>query len=130
MFGSTVSVCIDTNMNCFAEDDSSEVRLTGRNNHMHAITSSGPTKKPELTRMEKALKKAKSQMSGGRKKKHKDSSFEGSKKSKAIKTKMESSKLLFKAMNKGGLGSSHLAYKGSKTKKGGGSSVRSQKKRG
>eukprot|EP01034_Spumella_vulgaris_P026029 gene26029-32555_t len=113
----------DTAFGGSSDFDSSSGRRNGRNGPVSLIA-----KKPELTKMEKALKKVKSQL-GSRKKKHKDTSFEGGKKSQAIKSKMESSKLLFKAMGKGGLGNTVNAYKGSKTKRGGGSAVQRSQKR-
>jgi ribosomal RNA-processing protein 17 len=130
MFGSTVSVAIDTSIaddSAFGENIDQDVGAR-RNNGRNGLVS-GAQKKPELTKLEKAMKKVKSQLGSGRKKKHKDTSFEGGKKSLAIKSKMESSKLLFKAMGKGGLGNTANAYKGSKTKRGGGGAVQRSQKR-
>lgn len=130
MFGSTVSVNIDTS---FASEVNAgfETHVGDGDEHSASVSGGGRNKhllpcKVEPSRLEKALKKVSCQM-GNKKstKKHKDASFEGGKKSKAIKAKMESSKLLFKAMGKGG----NSTYKGSKTKRsGGGATVRSKKR--
>lgn len=90
MFGSSVSVVIGTG---FEEPEDKPLPKPVVNNK----------RKQEPSRMEKALKKAKSMM--GKKKKHVDNSFEGRKRSKQIQSKVESSKLLYRVTG---------TYKGSK----------------
>lgn len=92
MFGSSVSVVIGTG---FEEPEDKPIPKPVANSK----------KKQEPTRMEKALKKAKSLM--GKKKKHVDNSVEGRRRSKELRDKVESSKLLNRVTG---------AYKGNKKK--------------
>jgi hypothetical protein len=116
MFGSTVSVVVDTSLGeddddadnrdgddsdddgNDSDDDNRSIRSTstsgGRSVGGRSL-GGGPR---ELTRFEKALKIAKSQM--GKKKKHKDNSKEGKKRSENLRSKVESSKLLVKALGR------------------------------
>jgi hypothetical protein len=103
MFGSTVSVVVDDGMGGEDGEDSDADTgggrtAGGRRNSSNSIHN-GNTGKKELSRLEKALRVAKSQM-GQKKKKHRDNSIQGKAKSKAIKGKVESSKLLNKALGK------------------------------
>mmetsp|Transcript_854 Transcript_854/g.1904 ORF Transcript_854/g.1904 Transcript_854/m.1904 type:complete len:256 (+) Transcript_854:99-866(+) len=115
MFGSTVSVVVDTSLGeddddddadngdgsddgNASDDDNRSIRSTstsgGRSMSGRSL-GGGPR---ELTRFEKALKIAKSQM--GKKKKHRDNSINGKERSKTLKAKVESSKLLVKALGR------------------------------
>jgi hypothetical protein len=96
MFGSTVSVVVDTSIGEANSDDEQEDYNSSQ--RKPAAKKAAKNAKPELTRLEKALKIAKTQM--GKRKKHKDNSIQGKASSSALKKKVESSKLLSKVLQK------------------------------
>ena len=100
MFGSTVSVVVDTSLgdNAGDSDNSDTEAVRGSRNSAGRSTNKRPTKS-EPTRFEKAMKLAKVKM-GKRKIKHKDNSIQGKASSLALKSKVDSSKLLSKVLRK------------------------------
>lgn len=100
MFGSTVSVVVDTSIGDAEESDAgSDNEADNRSVRSTYSMKSTKSQKKEPSRLEKALKKAKIQMSQ-KKKKHKDNSVQGKASSKALKSKVEGSKLLSKVLRK------------------------------
>mmetsp|Transcript_18552 Transcript_18552/g.37337 ORF Transcript_18552/g.37337 Transcript_18552/m.37337 type:complete len:273 (+) Transcript_18552:56-874(+) len=107
MFGSTVSVVVDTSIGDEGEEDDSEdgaaasAARGGRQSSINSSNNKKPLKrvKAEPTRFEKAMKIAKAKM-GQRPKKHRDNSIQGKKSSLALKSKVDGSKLLSKVLQK------------------------------
>lgn len=100
MFGSTVSVVVDTSLGDAEESGAdSDQEADTRSVRSSFSMKSKQSQKKEPSRLEKALKKAKVQMSQ-KKKKHKDNSVQGKASSKALKSKVEGSKLLSKVLRK------------------------------
>lgn len=98
MFGSTVSVVVDTSLG--EEDEGNGSSDEEDNRSMRSTTSMSKRHVPrEPSKFEKAMKIAKEQMSK-KKKKHKDNSVQGKASSLALKSKVQSSKLLSKVLRK------------------------------
>lgn len=98
MFGSSVSVVVNTsiNLNDTEENSNNITKTYNTNSNNHHKTNNNQRK--ELSKLDKALKIAKVKMSS--KKKHKDTSKHGKLRSVALNKKVESSKLLNKAIGK------------------------------
>jgi hypothetical protein len=99
MFGSTVSVVVDTSIGEEADSDDDGPSVDRRNGSQARSVKKGKPTKVEPTRLEKALKLAKAKM-GQRKKKHRDNSIQGKASSIKLKNKVEGSKLLSKVLQK------------------------------
>lgn len=98
MFGSTVSVVVDTSLG--EEDGEGEESDEEDNRSMRSTMSMSKRNAPrELSKFEKAMKIAKEQMSK-KKKKHKDNSVQGKASSLAMKNKVQASKMLSKVLRK------------------------------
>ena len=98
MFGSTVSVVVDTSLGEDKEEGNDSDEEDNRS--MRSTTSMSKRNIPrEPSKFEKAMKIAKQQMSQ-KKKKHKDNSVQGKASSLALKSKVTSSKLLSKVLRK------------------------------
>eukprot|EP00600_Ochromonadales_sp_CCMP1393_P008538 CAMPEP_0174960718 /NCGR_PEP_ID=MMETSP0004_2-20121128/3852_1 /TAXON_ID=420556 /ORGANISM="Ochromonas sp., Strain CCMP1393" /LENGTH=219 /DNA_ID=CAMNT_0016209107 /DNA_START=76 /DNA_END=735 /DNA_ORIENTATION=+ len=119
MFGSTVSVTVDTMIGNASEDDEDINKVGGdRDDSRSTVGSSRPnnrTKIDEPTKLEKALKKAKIMMGKSKNRKsERDDSRHGRARSRALKSQVERSHLLTKALGKPRGGKSK---KGNKKKK-------------
>lgn len=98
MFGSTVSVVVDTSLG--EEEGEGEESDEEDNRSMRSTMSMSKRNAPrELSKFEKAMKIAKEQMSK-KKKKHKDNSVQGKASSLAMKNKVQASKMLSKVLRK------------------------------
>lgn len=98
MFGGAVSVVVDTDI---AANDDDDLDKEDMDELRASVAGSRKHTKVELTKLEKALKLAKSTMNT-KKKKHVDKSREGLKRSKAFAAKSSGTSLLHKAIGKKG----------------------------
>jgi hypothetical protein len=101
MFGSTVSVVVDTSLGDAEEEEEVDTEEEDNRSMRSSISAlkRAAIQAKEPSKLEKALKLAKIQMSK-KPKKHKDNSVQGKASSLAMKNKVTSSKLLSKVLRK------------------------------